>query len=154
MGMGLSHKHLLCIAACIGLMSPLHARREDVVSQRIMGYRNLGANFKAANDALRSSSAPTTDIRTAAAAIQRISREQYRWFPAGSGSSANPKSAAKAEIWNDPAAFRAAQDRFAQQADSFVRATQGRDIKLMRGEARRLAGTCKGCHDAFRASRD
>lgn len=146
--------HFLALFLTAALASPSVAGSDSVIGKRIVGYRAMGAALKGANDALRGGAASPAAIRQSAATIQRISREQYHWFPAGSGQRAGVKTAAKAEIWTNAASFRAAQDAFARQADAFQRTSQGGDVDLIRAQARRLGGTCKGCHDLFREARD
>ena len=142
------------LAALIGAVAVLGtahaATMADMVRARVAAYRELGAAFKAVNDGLRG--APQTVlIQQSARTIRNVSRQQYGWFPAGSGAQAGVKTAAKAEIWARPAQFKAAQDNFAKQADAFQRAAATGDAAAIRAEARKLGATCKACHDVFRA---
>lgn len=130
------------------------AARVDAVRTRIANYRAVGTAFKSANDALRVEPADLRVVRRSAAAIQEASRGQYRWFPAGSGARPGVKTAAKADIWARAAAFRAAQDAFARQAEVLVRVAAGSDVAAIRIETRKLGAACKSCHDSFRESDD
>jgi cytochrome c556 len=145
---------LLTIAGTILAAASLAGAPADVLRTRIAGYHALGAAFKAANDTLRAEPANLQILRKSAAAIRKASREQYRWFPAGSGARPGAKTAAKAEIWAKPAEFRAAQDAFARQADVLARAAAGGDVAAIRLESRKLGAACKNCHDSFRESAD
>ncbi|KPH68115.1 cytochrome c [Novosphingobium sp. ST904] len=126
------------------------AKPADFVGTREAGYKSLGAAFKTVNDRLRSGDVRGPEFMGAVARIQTVSREQYKWFPAGSGRSSGLKTAARPEIWGNAPQFRAAQDAFARQADAFAKAAATSDAGLIRGEARKLGATCKGCHDNFR----
>lgn len=139
----------LMALACLTMASPLLAAGADSVRARVHGYRELGAAFKAVNDGLRGEP-QTVLIQQSARLIRNSAREQYAWFPTGSDASAGVRTAAKPEIWARPAQFRAAQDAFARQADVFQRAAASGNVATMRAEARKLGGTCKGCHDQFR----
>lgn len=129
--------------------TPLLAAGSDSVRARIHGYRELGAAFKAVNDGLRGTP-QTVLIQQSARQIRNVAREQYSWFPAGSDASAGVRTAVKADVWSRPVPFRAAQDAFARQTEVFQRAAAGGNVATMRAEARKLGGTCKGCHDGFR----
>jgi cytochrome c556 len=123
----------------------------DAVRTRVSGLRELGAAFKSVNDALRSPTPQTMLIQISARQISGAARDQYNWFPAGSGPQTGVKTAAKPEIWAQSARFKQAQDAFAAQATSFQRAAQGGNLDLIRAESRKLGQTCKGCHDTFRS---
>ncbi len=61
------------------------------------------------------------------------------------------KTAAQPEIWLRARDFSLAQDTFAREADAFLRVAKTGDIAAIRAGVRRLGGTCKSCHDTFRA---
>jgi cytochrome c556 len=126
----------------------------DPIATRVATYRSLGAAFKASNDGLRGGASQIAAIRQAAATIQKVSRLQYKLFPAGSGPRPGVKTAARPEIWSNPKGFRAAQDAFYTQADVYLKAAAGGDISAIKTEARKLGATCKGCHDNFRVAAD
>lgn len=134
----------------LALSAPLLASSpSDTVRTRIAAYRELGAAFKGANDSLRGE-VQTVVLQQYARQIRNASRAQYGWFPAGTGAQAGVRTSAKAEIWSRPAEFKAAQDAFASQADAFQRAAASGNAATLRAEARKLGGTCKGCHDSFK----
>lgn len=132
--------------------SALLAVPADVVRARITGFRELGAAFKAVNDGLRGNEMQSVLIQQSARQIRTAAREQYRWFPQGSGPQSGVKTGAKPEIWSQAPRFRAAQDAFARQADVFFQAANSGTPAAIRAEARKLGGTCKSCHDSFRLS--
>jgi cytochrome c556 len=138
----------------VAATSPVLAAAADQIRTRVAGYRDLGAAFKAANDALRSPQPQLAVVQQSAARIRVAARNQYAWFPAGSGPQRGVKTGARVEIWARARDFRTAQDAFARQADSYQRVAAGGDIAAIRLEARRLGAACKGCHDTFRLSDD
>lgn len=131
----------------IGLVAATPA---ETVRGRIAAYRELGASFKGVNDSLRSGEVQPVILAQYARQIRNYSRQQYSWFPAGSGPESGARTKAKAEIWSKPNEFKAAQDTFARQADAFQNAVRGGNADTIRAAARSLGGTCKGCHDSFR----
>src|SRR5687768_12958614 len=118
----------LCAAlvAAVGV-TPLLAADANIVKTRIAGYREIGAAFKAINDQLRSGSPQPYLLQVSAREIASGTREQYRWFPAGSGPKPGVKTRAKAAIWAQPAKFKALQDSFAAKATALAVATKGKD---------------------------
>jgi len=142
----------LLVLAGLAAATPLLAAPVDTIRTRIAGYRELGAAFKAVNDGLRSGDPQPAALQAAAQKIRSVSQQQYRWFPAGSGAAPGVRSKARSEIWTQGARFKAAQDAFAAQAIVFERASRTGNVEAIGAEARKLGGTCKGCHDNFRAS--
>ena len=148
-------KAIVIGASLAALVSaPLLASAADDAKARISNYRELGASFKTVNDALRSPAPQVMLVQIAARQIVNASKAQFSWFPAGSGPESGVKTKAKPEIWTQAAKFKAAQTAFANQALAFQRAAQGGNANAIRAEAKKLGGTCKGCHDSFRTPGD
>jgi cytochrome c556 len=142
-----------CLLATVSIAlsaSPIFASPADDVKARISQFRELGASFKTVNDSLRSPEPQTFLIQIAARQIVNSSRALPTWFPAGSGPESGEKTKAKAEIWQQPAKFKDAQNTFAVEAVAFQRTAQSGNIALIQAETRKLGMTCKGCHDNFR----
>lgn len=137
----------------LALGAPVLAAPSDQIRTRIAGYRDLGAAYKSVNDSMRGEP-KVAAIQQAAQRIGNSARAQYGWFPAGSGPRAGVKTAAEPAIWSKSREFRSAQDAFARQAVAFQRAASTGNIASIRSEARKLGGTCKACHDTFRAESD
>ncbi|MCI4592678.1 cytochrome c [Sphingobium sp. BYY-5] len=130
--------------------TPLAAAPGDIIATRIAGFREVGAAFKNINDELKSTTPQTYVIQISARQIRDYARQQQGWFPAGSGPRPGVKTAAKAEIWSQAAAFKAAQDGFAAQANTFATMAQSGDIARMRLAAKALGQSCGTCHRSFR----
>lgn len=140
----------IAAVAVAALAAPLLAAPADTVRSRIAAYKDLGGAFKTVNDNLRGTP-NVAAIQQAVGRINGAARGQYAWFPRGTGPQAGVKTGAKAEIWTQARQFRAAQDAFAAQAGALQRAATSGNVDAIRAEARKLGGTCKGCHDTFRA---
>lgn len=141
-------------ATFLAMSMPLLASQASDIAARVKGYRALGEAYKRVNDGLRRGSPDLGALRTAARTIRRSSQLQYDWFPAGTGPGGGPRTAARADIWTNRAAFRAAQDKFAARAKAFENAVATGDVGTIRTASRTLGAACKGCHDAFRVERD
>lgn len=150
----LPRRILPAILVVAGLATPLLAApAADVAKARIAAYRELGAAYKGVNDGLRGE-VQTVIVQQYARQIVNASKQQYGWFPAGSGQQAGVKTLALPAIWTKAAQFKAAQDAFARQATAFQAAAVKGDATAIRAEARKLGGTCKACHDQFRQPKD
>lgn len=122
----------------------------DIITTRIAGLRELGAQFKNVNDELKKDSPSPMILQISARQIRDVAKNQYGWFPAGSGPEAGVKTKAKPEIWAKAADFKAAQDNFAKQANAFFVVAQKGDLATMRTQVRQLGAACGGCHRTFR----
>lgn len=138
-------------ALTAGLASaPVLAAASDIVRSRIEGLRELGALFKNVNDELKSSTPQPMILRISARQITDVARDQYTWFPAGTGPEAGVKTKAKPEIWQRSAEFKKLQDNFARQATEFNKVVLSGDVAKMRAQVKLLGATCGGCHRTFR----
>ena len=148
-------KRLLIVSlfGVAGLATAALAAPADVVRTRIAGFREMGAAFKAVNDGLRGDPQMIL-IQQSARQIRNAANQMPGWFPQGSGAEAGVKTAAKPEIWSQPARFTAAREAFIAQAASFQAAANSGNARAIGAEARKLGGTCKGCHETFRARKD
>lgn len=140
------------------LAAPFLIGAADPVKSRIEVYRELGASFKNVNDELRKPTPQTYLIQLAARQIGQTAKAQYGFFPAGSGPQTGGKAPgvktyAKAEIWSQPARFKAAQDAFAVQAASFAKVAAGGDPARLRVAAKALGQSCSGCHKVYRTEK-
>ncbi|MFM2410352.1 MAG: hypothetical protein RL481_1180 [Pseudomonadota bacterium] len=135
------------------IVAPLSAST-DVVSARKAGFRELGSAFKGVNDSIRSGEVQSVALGKYAEQIRKASNGIYRWFPKGSGPKAGVKTAALAGIWAKPAAFKKAQDGLATATTAFEKAVKSKNLDSIRTATRNLGGTCKACHDSFKAKDD
>lgn len=140
------------LALCVMLFGATAAvaAPADAVHARVSGLRELGAAFKSMNDMLRGDAPAPILLQQTARQISNAAAEMQGWFPAGSGSEAAVKTAARPEIWNQPAKFKAAEDAFIAQAAKLRTAADRGDLTALRTETRTLGATCKSCHDSFR----
>lgn len=69
-------------------------------------------------------------------------------FPAGSGEG---KTDSLPAIWEQPEAFKVAMDKFVAAADGMSAAVDSGDRSKIGPAIKALGGSCKGCHDDFKA---
>ena len=139
--------------AALAQVAPALAPKE-AVAQRRDAYRETGSAFKTIRDQLASPTPLKIMLRTSIRRIQATARDQYAWFPAGSGPEIALETRAKAEIWTDPSTFHDAQTNFQKQADLMAQAIDAGDAPAMQVHAKALGDACAACHDKFRAPED
>lgn len=83
-----------------------------------------------------------------AQAMADISKVIPTVFPEGSGEG---KTEALAKIWEDKAGFKKAVNAFTSAADGVAAAAATGDMAAAGAAFRKLGGSCKGCHDEYRA---
>lgn len=143
---------IACVAACAGaaLAQEDEFDPKPVIEGRQSALRDIGAAFKGINDELKKSAPSVPMIRQYALQIEDLSKQQKFWFPPGTGPETDIEMAAKAEIWQKPAEFKAGQAAMAEQAAKLAAVSKGTDVPAIKTQWQSLGKTCKGCHDKFR----
>jgi cytochrome c556 len=121
-----------------------------IMRDRHEGMETIGKTTKAITRELHGSSPDAAVIRAGAAQIADISRKASGWFPAGTGPEIG-KTGAKPEIWQDPKDFASKLHNFQAAAKAFNVAAMSGDMAAINGRFADLGGTCKTCHDKYRA---
>jgi cytochrome c556 len=139
---GIAGTALFAAAPKINAAAVMHERHE--------GMETLGKTTKAINRELQGGSPDMAAIHAGAGQIADLSRKASGWFPAGTGPEAG-KTGAKAEIWQDPQDFSAKLHNFQAAAQAFNVAAMSGDTNAIKAKFSELGGTCKACHDKYRA---
>ena len=141
----------LLVALVASLSSPAFAqfaKPEDAVKYRQSALTVIAAHFGRIG-AMASGRAPY-DAKAATENAQVVADlARLPWAGFGPGTDKISQKA-KPEIWKQAPKFKAAMDAFIRQANLFQQAAQSGNANAIRGEARKLGMTCKGCHDQFR----
>lgn len=142
------------LLALVGLTLALNCQAavkpETAIHYRQSLFHVIMWNFAPLNDMVRGK-APF-DARQFALRAQRIAElapQLGEGFPPGSESGV--QTDAKPEIWKDPADFQAKLDAFTQQSRALAEVAKGGDEAKIKEQFQKTAGTCKGCHEKFRA---
>ncbi|MBO6558335.1 MAG: cytochrome c [Pseudomonadales bacterium] len=69
-------------------------------------------------------------------------------FPDGSQTE---KSKSLDSVWEDPEGFKAAMDKFVSAAQDMSAAAESGDMSRVGPAIQALGGSCKGCHDDYKA---
>jgi cytochrome c556 len=121
-----------------------------VMHERHEGMEKIGKNTKAIRRELGGGSPNLETVRNAAASTADLARKSSGWFPVRTGPEAG-KTGAKPEIWKDPKDFAAKLAAFQKAATALDAATRGDDVNAIKARFADLGGTCKACHDKYRA---
>ena len=113
-------------------------------------YEKLGKAFKAVRDQTSTDAPDFAVLLQNAEIVNEASVNQQQWFPKGTGPEAG-KTRALPEIWSKPADFEAAQKMFSDRAPKLLAAAKAKDVDAVKAAFKDLGGSCKNCHDAFRA---
>ena len=100
--------------------------------------KKLGKAFKTISDQLKASEPDMAAIQAAAASVPVESEGMADWFPAGTGPDSGVKTDALPAIWEEPDLFTEKLSDFQMAAGALATAAE-------------TGGTCKSCHEKFRA---
>lgn len=137
----------LCLAG--GAVAAVNAKA--VIEAREANFKTFGKSMKTMNDNLKSDSPDLAVIASNAATIRGLAPKVTTWFPKGTGPESGVKTEARAEIWTDGAGFAAAARRLEPEAAKLEALARAGDLAGVRVQVRVVGGTCKGCHDKFKA---
>lgn len=136
----------LAFAATPAIVSAIKARQAN--------FKEIGGDFKAVNDEIKSGAPNFAAVRTAAHDLNQRAGGQAKYFVRGSGPESGEKTRALAVIWSDNAAFARANDDFVRAAAGLDAAAQKGDVAALVAARATLGAACKACHDKYRAKED
>lgn len=79
--------------------------------------------------------------------LQSLSTQPWQYF--GPGSNYSP-TRAKPDVWDKPAEFKQAQQKFITAAATLAVAAKGSDLDVIRHDFFAVQDSCKACHQSFR----
>lgn len=123
---------------------------QKVITERQKGLKAMGGAFKTINDNLRTDGPDAKLIVAQSKIIKDAARRIPHWFPKGSGPEAGFKTAAKPEIWTDPARFAAAAKGLQVESAKLETIAKGGDIDAIKAQVKATGGACGACHTPFR----
>jgi cytochrome c556 len=127
---------------------------KEQIEARQHNLKDLGGAFKTVNDQLKTPEPQHEQIRLAAQEIRSHSKDIANWFPANTGPESGVKTEALAAIWADDPGFKAAAQKFSDEAARLADVVMADDLEAIKTQAQATGGSCKGCHDTFRQKKD
>lgn len=139
-----------------GLASAATAQAPSVADQikaRQAGMKSVGAAFKGLRDEM-GRTPDAAAVKRHATTLAGHSSKVVGWFGLGTAAAPGVKTAALPAIWSRNADFRKAAAAFDVEARKTLALANAGDMAGVGGQVRALGGTCKGCHDDFKAKDD
>ena len=121
-----------------------------IMHDRHEGMEKIGDTNKLLRREITSSSPFMPAIQSGAATIAGLSLRANGWFPKGTGPELG-KTGAKPQIWQKPQDFAAKLRGFQAAAQAFNAAARSGDMNAIKARYADLGGSCKACHDSYRA---
>ena len=118
--------------------------------ERHEGMEAIGKATKAAGRELQGSAPDVAVVRQSATRINALARKASGWFPEGTGPEL-ANTGAKPEIWKNQKDFAIKLHNFQMAAAQFNAAANGSDQSAIKAKFAAMGGTCKACHDTYRA---
>lgn len=79
--------------------------------------------------------------------LQMLSTKPWPYFTADGNYA---PTHARAAVWEDPAAFKAAQEKYINTVNALAAAAPGGDMPTIKSAAEAVGESCKACHKQFR----
>jgi cytochrome c556 len=135
-------------AACTAAWAATPAQ---TIAARQANFKAIGKAFKALRDEV-GKDAPSQAVLSANATILANSAARIPGlFPAGTGQASGVKTAALPTIWTRNGDFRASANQLLTSARAVQGAAAAGNINGVKAGLGRLGGSCKSCHDVFKA---
>ena len=142
---------MIAVFAAAAVAAPLtKGRALAIMHQRHEGMEKIGDTNKLLRREITSSSPFVPAIQSGAATIAGLSVKATGWFPRGTGPELG-KTGARPQIWQTPQDFAAKLRNFQAAAQAFNQAAAGNGAGAIKARFADLGGTCKACHDKYRA---
>lgn len=123
----------------------------DTVKARQANFKQIGRANKALRDELAKPTPSLAVLRASAADLQKASAHVVHHFPKGSGPESGATTKALPAIWQRNAEFRQRATAFTNATGALLKATRGTNVAAIQTAYKAVPGTCKACHDSFRA---
>lgn len=136
-----------CVLALAGCNK---ADPNSPAGKRHAAYEEMGDAMKALGEVLKENAPNLSNAAGPIATLKTQSAIVPTLFPAGSGPEGGQPTEALPAIWQRPAEFSAAMNRFTTAVAALDAAAKTGDVKTTRAAAANLGQTCKGCHDNFK----
>lgn len=142
---------LLALAACSGGAVPEDTHPQRWVSQRQAIFKDFTRTLEPMGLAARERRPYNpSEFAASALALQTLAAKPWPLFPADSQ---YPPTRAQPAVWDEPAAFRQAQQDYLASVDALVLAAQTGALEVVRPAVGEVQQACKACHDRFRMAK-
>ena len=153
MNQKLNTKIAAALIGLLGVSSTLQAESDpqDQIKYRQSVMKSIGGHMGAASMIMRGKVDYSEQLLEHARAMAGTMEQVKHIFPDGSEMG---ETAAKDEVWENPAGFELAADDASKAAMAFLKAVEAADTAEMGIRFKALGGSCKACHDDFRTEKE
>lgn len=148
---------VLLAALTLTLAGAAHAqvKAEDAIKFRQSGYGFMAWNMGRIKANVEGASFNKDEVIKAANAIQAIANSGMgALYPQGSDKGKGwEETRAKANVWTEQEKLGKAAMAFNKEANEMAKVAATGDKAAVGEQLGKLSGTCKGCHDDFKAKR-
>ncbi len=120
----------------------------QTIAARQANFKGMGKAFKSILDEMKKSDPSMTVLHSNAIVLAQNAARVKGYFPRGTGTQPGVKTAALPVIWTRNADFQATANQLANSANALQAANNPAAFKAAFG---RLGGSCKSCHETFKA---
>jgi cytochrome c556 len=135
---------------CCGIAA-YAAAPADTIAARQANFKQMGKGMKAVSEQLKSPAPDIAVIKAGAVAIDQAAGKVYGYFPAGTGPQPGVKTSALPAIWEKNEEFKADAAKLVKAAAALHAAANSGNVDQVKAQFMAVGGTCKECHQNFRA---
>ena len=149
-------RKILLIAVVLITAAPIaviaHEGATGMVKMRMDAMSSIAKNMKAIGAALKNGQ---TDDGQALAGLAKQIADHAAVFPSHfKDDKQDPISEATPAVWEQPEKFKELSDALASYGETFADlALTGASLEALNSEFGKMAGTCKACHEVYRAKK-
>lgn len=125
-----------------------------LIYERQHHFKDMGKAFKFIDDELQERYPDFAKIEEKANELHVIGQDLPQWFPAGSGPESGFETAAKAEVWLEPAKFDETYQEFVNETQRLIASAKLADKSAVTAQYHTTGVTCSNCHKPFRVKED
>lgn len=144
----MKHLAVATVMATVFSIGAAHADTDNTIAHRRGIMAAIGGNFSASLAILKGEQRFAGDRQFHAETIVRLAEIAEQGYPAGSDAG---KTKAKSDIWEQPDVFAEEMLQFQDKAKALAKVASSDDIRAYAGAIKDLGGSCKSCHDQFKA---
>ena len=152
----MKHKFVLALLATTLAGTALaQVKPEDAIKYRQSGYAFMAWNMARIKMNVEGSNYNKDEVVKAANAIQAIANSGMGalYLPGTDKGKGWEETRAKANIWTDKEKLGKAAMAFNKEANELAKVAANGNADAVEEQLGKLGGTCKGCHDDFKAKR-
>lgn len=146
---------LALLATALAGSAIAQVKPEDAIKFRQSGYGFMAWNMARIKANVEGDKYNKEEVIKAANAIQAIANSGMGalYLPGTDKGKGWEETRAKANIWTDKEKLGKAAMEFNKEANEMAKVAQVGDAAAVGAQLGKLGGTCKGCHDDFKAKR-